>query len=67
MAFNVTDVQKALRGARYPSEGSDLAEVARGNGADESLVDSLSQLGEASGPDDVMHQLRGSLTGGDAS
>lgn len=66
MAFQVTDVQKALKGAEYPASGSDLAEVARGNGGDDDLISALDGMGgELSGPDKVMHELKGSLTGRD--
>ena len=66
MAFQVTEVQKALKGASYPATGSELAELARRNGGDGALVDELaSREEEFSGPDQVMKGLKGSLTGSD--
>ena len=63
MAWQVTDVQKALKGADYPATGEELADVARGNGADDDLVSELSSIGEVSGPDKVMSELSGKLGG----
>jgi hypothetical protein len=63
MAFQVTDVQKSLKGAEYPASGEQLADVARGNGADDDLVQELSSIGEVSGPDQVMSELSGKLGG----
>jgi hypothetical protein len=64
MAFQVTDVQKALKGADYPADGDALAEVARGNGADDDLVQAIAGLeGEQTGPDDVMKGFKGQVTG----
>lgn len=64
MALQVTEVQKALKGASYPASGDDLAEIAKGNGADRDVIDAVSDIdGEVSGPDQVMHHLKGSLTG----
>ncbi len=66
MAFQVTDVQKALKGASYPAAAGDFASVAKGNGAEDDLVQAIDGLGgELTGPDDVMHALKGSLTGRD--
>lgn len=66
MGYQVTEVQKALKGADYPARGEDLARVAEGNGADGGLVDELRGIGrEVEGPTGVMEALRGSL-GGDA-
>jgi hypothetical protein len=62
MAYNVTDVQSALKGANYPATGEQLADLARSNGAGD-LADELSSIGEVSGPDQVMHELSGKLTG----
>jgi hypothetical protein len=61
MAFQVTDVQKALKGADYPATGEQLADLARRNGADD-LAKELESIGEVSGPDQVMHELKGQLT-----
>ncbi|MFI9161414.1 DUF2795 domain-containing protein [Kitasatospora aureofaciens] len=57
--INPTDVQKALKGASYPADREELAETARSNGADESLVDQISDLDRDSfdGPDDVSQAL----------
>ena len=65
MAWQVTDVQKALKGADYPATGEQLAEVARGNGADDDLVRELGSIGEVSGPGKGMSELRGKLGGSD--
>jgi hypothetical protein len=68
MAFQVTEVQKALKGASYPASGRELAELARTNGGDDALIEQLaSQDEEFSGPDQVMKGLKGSLTGSDQS
>ena len=64
--FQVTDVQRHLRGADYPADGEQLAELAGGNGADEELVEALRGIDEADGPDSVMEQLRGQLGGSDS-
>jgi hypothetical protein len=66
MAFQVTEVQKALKGANYPASGSELADLARRNGGDDALVEELAARDEEfSGPDQVMKGLKGSLTGSD--
>lgn len=62
MAFDVTEVQQALKGISYPASPDDLASTAEGNGADAELVSALRDLdGEASGPDQVMAKMKGSL------
>ena len=61
MAFQVTEVQKALKGADYPMNGEQLAELAQKNGADDELVDALRPLREVDGPNGVMKELKGSL------
>jgi hypothetical protein len=65
MAFNVTEVQKALRGADYPASKEELADLAEGNGADQELVDAIRDLDreDFDGPDDVQEAFRGQLTG----
>jgi hypothetical protein len=65
MGFDVTEVQKALKGASYPASSDDLAERAIANDADPELVDALRGLDRAriEGPDEVMHDLRGQLGG----
>ncbi len=68
MAVQVTEVQRALKGADYPMDGRALAELARSNGADQELVEALSGLREVEGPNGVMKELKGELGGstGDA-
>jgi hypothetical protein len=63
MAFQVTEVQRVLKGADYPMDGSALAALAKKNGADDDLVGALKGLGEADGPNGVMKQLKGELGG----
>ena len=41
MAFQITEVQKALKGVDYPASKAQLADHAAGNGADRELVDAL--------------------------
>ena len=61
--FQVTEVQKALKGAHYPMDGAALAELAKSNGADDALVDALRGLREVDGPNGVMKELKGDLGG----
>jgi hypothetical protein len=63
MAFQVTEVQKALKGADYPMDGSALSELAKNNGADDELVEALRGLREVDGPNGVMKELKGDLGG----
>jgi hypothetical protein len=63
MAWQVTEVQKALKGADYPATGEQLADLASGNGAGDDLVGELRSIGEVSGPDQVMSELSGKLGG----
>ena len=63
MAFQVTEVQRCLKGADYPMNGQQLAELADRNGADRELVNALKKVGEVDGPNGVMKQLRGELGG----
>jgi hypothetical protein len=63
MKFQVTEVQKALKGADYPTDGGRLAELAKSNGADDDLVQTLRGLRQVDGPDTVMAELKGSLGG----
>ncbi|QJY48839.1 DUF2795 domain-containing protein [Pseudonocardia broussonetiae] len=65
MSFQVTEVQKALKGADYPMDGAALADLAESNGADKELVDALRPMREVDGPNGVMKELKGQL-GGDA-
>ena len=41
MAFQVTEVQKALKGFDYPGSAQDLADHAERNGGDRDLVEAL--------------------------
>jgi hypothetical protein len=63
--FQVTDVQKALKGADYPMDGAQLANLASSNGADSELVDVLRGVGQVDGPNGVMKALKGQLGGSD--
>jgi hypothetical protein len=65
MAFQITDVQKALKGVDYPASKDELASHAEGNGADRELVEALRGMSKSSfdGPNAVMKELKGSLTG----
>jgi hypothetical protein len=64
MAFNITDVQKALAGFDYPGTGEQLAEHAAKNGAPDELVQALRGIRrEVDGPNAVMKELQGQLTG----
>ncbi|MDP9376729.1 MAG: DUF2795 domain-containing protein [Actinomycetota bacterium] len=64
MAWQVTDVQKALKGADYPMNGEQLADLAQKNGADDALVDELRQIKrEVDGPNGVMKEFKGELGG----
>ncbi len=67
MSFQVTEVQKALRGVDYPAGPDQLASHAEDNGADQELVDALRRLSQRSfdGPNAVMSELgdRGALGG----
>ena len=61
MGLDVTEVQKALKGADYPADGDDLADLADSNGASQEIVDALREIGEADTPADVMAQLKDEL------
>src|SRR5918998_1117849 len=63
MAYQVTEVQRVLKGADYPMDGDQLAALAKKNGADDDLVGALKGLGEVDGPNGVMKQLKGDLGG----
>lgn len=49
------DLQKALKGAEYPTSLDDLVSLAQGNGADDDLIEELKNSGNDrfDGPDDV--------------
>lgn len=59
MGFQVTEVQKSLKGFDYPGSPEDLARHAESNGADSDLVTALRSLRKESfdGPSGVMHSL----------
>jgi Protein of unknown function (DUF2795) len=65
MAFQITDVQKALKGVDYPASNEELADHAERNGAERELVNALRDMkkGSFDGPNAVMKELKGSLTG----
>jgi hypothetical protein len=65
MALQVTEVQKALKGADYPASREELIELAERNGADEEVVEALRDVDEDEfdGPDQVMAGLKGQLGG----
>ena len=64
MAFQVTEVQKALKGADYPMTGDQLADLASSNGGDKELVEALRGIGrEVDGPNAVMQELKSDLGG----
>lgn len=62
-AWQVDDVQRVLKGAEYPASGRDLSELARRNGAEDSLVEALADIGQADGPTAVMEALQPHLGG----
>jgi Protein of unknown function (DUF2795) len=66
MAFQVTEVQKALKGADYPASSQDLAQQAERNSAEPQLVEALRGTRKDSfdGPNAVMKELKGQLGGG---
>ncbi|MEU7426287.1 DUF2795 domain-containing protein [Streptomyces sp. NPDC040750] len=55
------DLQKALKGADYPASRDDLVSLAKRNGADEHVVQMISQAGtdRFDGPDEVQKALFG--------
>jgi hypothetical protein len=63
MAFQVTEVQRSLKGADYPMDGKALAGLAKKNGAGKDLVEALKGVGKVDGPNEVMKQLKGELGG----
>ena len=65
MPFQITEVQKALKGVDYPASKDELVSHAEGNSADRELVDVLRSMNKNSfdGPNAVMKELKGSLTG----
>jgi hypothetical protein len=65
MGLDVTEVQKALKGADYPAGRDDLVRTAERNGAGDEVVAALRQAGQDrfDGPDQVMAAVKGSLGG----
>jgi hypothetical protein len=65
MGFQVTEVQKALKGVDYPASKDELADHAQRNGAGDDLVSELRAMGKDSfdGPNAVMAALKGTLGG----
>ena len=65
MGLNVTEVQKALKGASYPASRDDLARRAQDNGASDDVVQAIRGMDrdEFDGPDAVMEGMKGSLGG----
>ncbi|MGQ0481813.1 MAG: DUF2795 domain-containing protein [Pseudonocardia sp.] len=63
MGFQVNEVQKYLKGADYPMDGRQLSALAKKNGAPDELVETLEGVGEVSGPNAVMKQLKEHLGG----
>ncbi len=60
----MNEVQKALRGADYPMNGGQLADLAKRNGARQELVDVLAKIDrEVPSPQVVMQELKGELGG----
>jgi hypothetical protein len=57
--LNPIDVQKALKGAKYPSSRDDLVSLAKNNGADDAFVKKLSGLKQDNfeGPNEVQQAL----------
>ena len=64
-SFQVTEVQKALKGFDYPGSAQDLADHAQQNGGDRELVDALRGMKKDNfdGPNAVMSELKGQLGG----
>lgn len=60
-SFQVTEVQKHLKGAEYPATGAELATLAEDDGAPTELVDLLRDIQEVESPAEVMEQLEGHL------
>jgi len=59
MEANPIEVQKALKGADYPTDRESLVSLAEENGAGGDVLEALRGLpdSEFSGPDDVMEAL----------
>ena len=65
MGFDVTEVQKALKGVDYPASKEDLAKHAESNGGGSDLVEALRNMDQDSfeGPSGVMAGMKGDLGG----
>lgn len=65
MGFQVTEVQKALKGVDYPATSEQLAEHAAKHEADPELVKALKGMDKDrfDGPNAVMKELKGQLGG----
>jgi hypothetical protein len=65
MGLNVTEVQKALKGADYPASRDELVQKARSNGAGDDVVQALhgAEADSFGGPNDVMKAMKGALGG----
>jgi hypothetical protein len=65
MGVQVTEVQKALKGAEYPAGKDDLVRLAESNGAGGEVVDALRGMdgGTYESPADVMKAVQGALGG----
>jgi hypothetical protein len=62
--WQVTEVQRHLRGADYPATGRQLAELAKRNGAEPELVEELARIDrEVPSPKVVMQELEDKLGG----
>ncbi|MGW1024476.1 DUF2795 domain-containing protein [Streptomyces sp. NPDC002577] len=57
--INPTDLQKALKGATYPTDREHLTELAKKNKADQKVVETISHLREKEfdGPDKVQQAI----------
>jgi Protein of unknown function (DUF2795) len=65
MAPQITDVQKALKGADYPATRDELVKLAQSNGAAREVVQALQEADgdRFDGPDQVMAGLKGQVSG----
>lgn len=59
--WQVNEVQRHLKGADYPMDGGQLADLARSNQAPDDFVEELSTVTRVDGPDKVMKELKGDL------
>jgi hypothetical protein len=64
MSMNPIEVQKALKGASYPSSRDELAQLAESNGNSD-VAEALrnTSTSQFDGPDDVMQAVKGELGG----